>query len=159
MTLNLRDSDTRDAQARDKHKRKHWNPPAQLAVPEGLFESQGYIPRWIRHEIKGAEDSKNVVTKLREGYEPVRPEELPDDYITDVLPAGRYQGTVRVGDLMLVKIPIETVEEKRAYVEQRTERLQDSIDASLMANQNPSMPITKESKSSVTKGRPDFQED
>lgn len=151
-----RKAESREAQSRAKTKRKHWNPPAALDVPPA---PPGYSYRWIRHEVRGDEDTKNVVGKLRQGYEPVHTNELPEDFVHDLLPDGKYAGTVRVGDLMLAKIPNETVAERRDFVEQRTARLEESVDNQLMKNQNSMMPISKDSKSSVTRGRPDFQED
>lgn len=155
MTLNLRDTESRDAQSRQKTKR-HWNSATQLSLPE---PPDGYRWRWVRYEIRGEDDTKNVVSRLRQGYEMASKEDLPEEFVSHVLPDGQYKGAVCVGDLILMKAPVELVKEREAYVEQRTERLQDSVDATLMSGQNPAMPLTKENRSSVTRGRPDFQEE
>ena len=156
MTLNLRDVDSRESQTRETGKRKHWKPKAALTTPPPL---DGYVYRWVRHEIKGQDDSKNVVESMHQGYEPVRPDELPEDFVTNIIDDGKYKGVVRCGDLILCKMPESMNKEKREYIDKRTERLQDSVDSNLMQNQNPAMPISDESRSSVTRGRPDFQED
>lgn len=156
MALNLRDTESREAQSRTSTKRKHWNPPSALDVPEA---PDGFKYRWIRHEIRGQDDTKNIVGKQRQGYDLVHTSELPDDFVHDILPDGKNQGVVRVGDLVLAKIPVELVEERQEYVDSRTARLEESVEANLMKHQNPAMPISSDSKSSVTRGRPDFQED
>ena len=56
---------------------------------------------WVRHELLNNPDDANVHERLREGYVPVTPDELGDDFHADVLSAGKHAGTVRSGDLIL----------------------------------------------------------
>ena len=46
--------------------RKPWRPPSMLETPP---PPEGYTYRWIRAEIVGQEDRKNVMSRLREGFE------------------------------------------------------------------------------------------
>ena len=39
---------------------------------------EGYTYRWIRAELVGEEDRKNVMSRMREGFELVRAEEIGD---------------------------------------------------------------------------------
>lgn len=111
--------------------RKPWAPPSRLDAPPA---PEGYQYRWIRAEIQGFEDKQNVYTKLREGYELVHQEELPDDY-RDTMPAveeGRNKGVVGVGGLLLAKIPKETVAERDSYYRQRAKDQIEAVDNNMM---------------------------
>ena len=66
-----RSADTRA----DMNARKPWRPPSMLETPPA---PEGYSYRWIRAEIVGQEDKKNVMSRLREGFELVRKEEIGD---------------------------------------------------------------------------------
>ena len=111
--------------------RKPWAPPSRLDAPPA---PEGYQYRWIRAEIQGFEDKQNVYTKLREGYELVHQEELPED-CRDTMPAvdeGRHKGVVGVGGLLLAKIPKETVAERDAYYRQRARDQIEAVDNNMM---------------------------
>ena len=71
----------RDSESRAKQERpKAWKMPSALELPEEAIEiakSQGIVYRWVRESIAGQDDKTNVSKRFREGFEPVRPEELP----------------------------------------------------------------------------------
>tara|TARA_R100000773_G_scaffold43907_1_gene43409 strand:- start:1028 stop:1408 length:381 start_codon:yes stop_codon:yes gene_type:complete len=113
---------------------------------------EGYEYRWIRAEIVGQEDKKNVSSRLREGFDLVRAEEI-GDFEIPTLDDGKHAGVVSVGGLLLAKIPNETREERNAYFQGRAQTQQDAVDNDLMKESDPSSPILKpERKSSVTFG-------
>ena len=73
---NTKTRTSRSSQTRDKTaKRQPWRPPSRLDAPQA---PDGFQYRWIRAEIMGQEDKKNVSSRIREGYELVRLEELGD---------------------------------------------------------------------------------
>ena len=140
-----RSADTRAKKAA----RKPWGPPTMLDTPPA---PDGYTYRWIRAEVVGQEDRKNVTSRLREGFDLVRAEEL-DGFEIPSLDDGKHAGVVSVGGLLLAKIPNETREERNSYFEQRAQTQQDAVDNDLMRESDPSSPILKpERKSSVTFG-------
>jgi hypothetical protein len=54
--------------------------PSALELPDEAVEaaeSQGIIYRWIRESVLGRDDKTNVSKRFREGFVPVRPDELP----------------------------------------------------------------------------------
>ena len=57
-----RANNTRDKKAM----RKPWSPPSMLDAPPA---PDGYKHRWIREEVRGFNDTKNVSARLREGCE------------------------------------------------------------------------------------------
>ena len=66
----------RSAETRAKQvARKPWRPPSMLETPPA---PEGFSYRWIRAEIVGQEDKKNVMSRLREGFELVSKEEIGD---------------------------------------------------------------------------------
>ena len=140
-----RSSGTREATSA----RRPWKPPQVLETPE---PPPGMQYRWIRTHIRGEADKTNVHMRLREGYEPVRPEEV-QGYDLPVLDDGNYAGTVGVGGLMLAKIPIETVNERNAYYQKMTQQQMNAVDNDLMKDEHPAMPISRERKTQVTFGR------
>ena len=67
---------SRASQTRDKIESvKVWTPPNSLDAPPA---PTGYRHQWIRAEILGTNDAKNIASSLREGWELVRADEYPD---------------------------------------------------------------------------------
>jgi hypothetical protein len=141
----------RTAATREKEvRRKPWVPPSRLDAPPA---PEGYKHRWIRAEVNGFEDKQHVFGRLREGYELVRAEELPEEY-RDSLPTledGKHAGVVAVGGLLLARIPLETVEERSAYFSRRSSEQLQAVDNELMReNAHNSMRIQSPERSSRT---------
>ena len=139
-TRTSRSSQTREKTAR----RQPWRPPSRLDAPE---PPAGFQYRWIRAEVMGQEDKKNVASRMREGYEPVRLEEL-GDFDAPTVDDGAMKGVVSVGGLLLAKIPKEIVDERNEYYRQQTEDQQEAVDNNLLREQHPSMPIDNPSRQS-----------
>ena len=100
----------------------------------------------------GQEDRKNVSSRLREGFDLVKAEEI-GDFDIPTLDDGRHAGVVSVGGLLLAKIPNETRDERNAYFQARSQTQQDAVDNDLMKESDPSSPILRpERKTSVTFG-------
>jgi hypothetical protein len=106
------DRASRNTNTRTKdERRKPWAPPSRLDAPPA---PEGYEHRWIRAEVNGHSDKQNVYSKLREGYELVRLEEVSEEY-QDMLPTveeGKHAGVISVGGLLLARIPKETIKER-----------------------------------------------
>ncbi len=135
-----------------KEARKPWSPPSTLDTPPA---PEGYTYRWIRAEIVGQEDRKNVSSRLSEGFDLVRSEELEDSDqdLFDSVQQGKHAGVVARGGLLLAKIPNETREERNSYYAARAQTQQDAVDNDLMRESDPSSPILNpERKSKVTFG-------
>lgn len=138
----------RGASTRDKTaRRKPWAPPSRLDAPPA---PPGYKHRWIRTAAGNQEDRTNVAGKLREGYEFVRADEHPD-FAAPVAEDGRHAGVISVGNLVLARIPEETVEERNDYYNSRAVDLQKSVDNEMLkANQHDTMRIHNPERSSRT---------
>jgi len=88
----------RENQTREKTaQRRPWAPPSMLDAPPA---PEGYKHRWIRVEVRGYDDRKNLSARLREGYELVRKDEYPD-FEAPVIDTGKYEGVFVLVDLFL----------------------------------------------------------
>ena len=129
-------------------KKTTWTPPSSLDAPPA---PNGFRHRWIRVEVLGFDDTKNVSGKLREGWELVRGDEYPDqDY--PVMKEGKYAGVIGGGGLVLARIAEEIAQAREAYFAKATQDRDDAIKNDLLKEQHPSMPINSERQTRVTFG-------
>jgi hypothetical protein len=99
-------------------------------------------------EVRGFDDRKNVMAKLREGWEPVRADEYPD-FDAPVVEDGKFQGVIGVGGLILCRIPVETVEERKAFFTAKEQGQMDAVDNDMMKEgSHSSMSISKPNRQS-----------
>ena len=140
---------SRASQTRSKTERpKKWTPPTSLDAPK---PPAGFRHRWIRAEIVGFDDTKNVMGQLRSGWELVRADEYQDqDY--PVVKDGKYAGIIGVGGLLLARIPEEIAKQRDEYFKKQTEARDEAVESDLMKEQHPSMPINIDRQTSVTFG-------
>jgi hypothetical protein len=150
---NTTDRTSRAAKTRAaKPRRKPWQPPSLLDAPQ---PPEGFVHRWIRAEVRGFDDRKNISARLREGWELVRKEEYPD-FEAPTIDSGRYEGVFGVGGLLLARIPEEIVMERTDYFLRQNEDAMQAVDNDLMKeSQHHSMAIQKpERQSRITFGGP-----
>ena len=140
---------SRASQTRDKVKKPTtWTPPSSLDAPPA---PDGFRHRWIRVEVLGFDDTKNMSGKLREGWELVRADEYPDqDYPS--LTTGKYSGVIGVGGLVLARLPEEIAKSRENYFKQQNKDRDDAINNDILKEQHPSMPINQERQTRVTFG-------
>ena len=116
---------------------KPWTPPSYLDTPNA---PDGFRHRWVRTEIMGFQDTKNIQGRLRSGYELVRADEYPDsDFpaITD----GKYAGVIGHGGLVLTRVPEEIARQREEYYRQQAQDQVDATDNDLLKEQDRRMPI------------------
>ena len=141
---------SRASQTRSKSERpKVWVPPSSLDAPPA---PDGFRYRWIRAEVQGFQDTTNVTSRQREGYELVRAEEVENVSDYPVIDEGRYKGVVGVGGLLLAKVPIEVAKQRQEYMTKRHEERSEAVSNDLMKEQDQRMPINVERQSRVTFG-------
>ena len=127
---------------------KTWTPPSSLDAPPA---PDGFRHRWIRVEVLGFDDTKNMSARLREGWELVRADEYPDqDYPS--MTTGKYSGVIGVGGLVLARIPEEIAQQREAYYRDQTKSRDDAVNNDILKEQHPSMPINQERQTRVTFG-------
>ena len=140
---------SRASQTRAKaESKKVWSPPNSLDAPPA---PTGYRHQWIRSEILGASDAKNIASSLREGWELVRSDEYPESNYPSIH-EGRYAGVIGVGGLLLARIPEEIALQIDAYYKKQNDAKEEAVDNNLMKEQHPSMPFNSERQTRVTFG-------
>ena len=139
----------RASQTRTAEKRPTtWTPPSSLDAPPA---PAGFRHRWIRTEVLGFDDTKNMSGKLRSGWELVRSDEYPDSEYP-VVKDGKYAGVIGVGGLVLARIPEEIAKSREAYFRKQIEAREEAIENDLYKDQHKSMPINSERQTRVTFG-------
>ncbi len=139
----------RASQTRTAEKRPTtWTPPSSLDAPPA---PAGFRHRWIRTEVLGFDDTKNMSGKIRSGWELVRADEYPDAVYPEVKD-GKYSGVIGVGGLVLARIPEEVAKSREAYFNKQTQDREEAISNDLLKDQHPSMPINSDRQTRVTFG-------
>jgi hypothetical protein len=138
-----------NTRAKDERPRS-WAPPTLLPDPD---PEAGYKFRWVRVSTMGQADPRNVSSKLREGWEPVRAADHPE--ISSYLDNDneRYKDNIVVGGLMLCKTPTEMVDQRNAFYQKQAEAQMRSVDNNFMRENDPRMPLFAERKTTVSFGR------
>ena len=140
---------SRASQTREKDSRpKVWTPPSSLDAPPA---PTGYRHRWIRAESMGLDDTKNVMGKMRSGWELVRADEYSEaDFPT--VKDGKHAGVIGVGGLLLARIPEEIAKSREEYFKQQVADREQAVENDLMKEQHNAMPINQDRQSRVTFG-------
>ena len=141
---------SRKQETREKVTRKRgWVPPSNLDAPE---PPEGFHHRWVRAEYRGQQDEKNVIGRLRSGYELVKSDEYPDRMDLPAIADGKYKGVIGTGGLILMRCPIEVKEDRDEYFRNLTNDKTRAIEEDLHKDEHPSMPISQDRQSRVTFG-------
>ena len=128
---------------------KAWSLPELLPEPD---KQAGFAYRWVRVSMLNNADHRNLSSKLREGWEPVRAEEQPKyGMLTD--PDSRYKDNIEIGGLLLCKIPEEFVKARMDYEANQTQANAEAVDNSFMRQSDTRMPLFQERKSTVSFGK------
>jgi hypothetical protein len=137
---------TRDALERDTTSRKKaWTPPSLLP---NVIKEEGKSYRWIRKSLLGQVDDRNMMSKQEEGWVPVQREAHPE-----LQYAGKGSGLVEIGGLVLCSTPTEFIAQRNDYFQKLTDAQTRAVDANLMKENDPRMPLFSERKSTTSSGR------
>ena len=142
-----RAGDTRESEAREA---PTWLPRASLPDPN---PEPGWRHRWIRIGYgKAGDDASNVMARMREGWVVVHPREQPE--IARTLAAGgEGQDRIVVGEVMLMKMPEQIVEQRREYYSRQSKQQASGVQSQLLKLQDARMPLLKPSIVSTTSKR------
>jgi len=148
-----RSTQTTARKQRGVYERQNW-----LKIPEEVenrFREKGLVLRWIRVSLKGQYDDQNVQTKQYEGWDFVKPEDVPEMSAGfQNQAAGSLGNLVIRGDVALAANTIESNDGYKQHVDEFTQSQTDAINRQLMSKNDPRMPISNNSRSKVTTGRP-----
>ena len=127
---------------------KPWTPPSFLDTPNA---PEGFRHRWVRVEVRGFVDTKNIQGRLRSGYELVRADEYPEDDFPTI-GEGKYAGVIGQGGLVLTRVPEEIARSRSEYFAKQAQDQQTAIDNDLMKEQHKGMPINIDRQTRTTFG-------
>jgi hypothetical protein len=97
-------------------------------------------------------DPRNLSSKIREGWEPVRIEEQPKFKLL-LDPNSRFKDNIEIGGLLLCKTPEEFVTQRSDYYRNQAEAQTEAVDNNLMRQSDPRMPLFNERKSTSSFGK------
>jgi hypothetical protein len=141
---------TREVENREFSERpKQWMNPELLPEPD---KEVGYSYRWVRVSMMGQHDARNLSSKLREGYEPVRIEEQPKFRLL-VDPTSRYKDNIEIAGLLLCKIPSEFLDQRKSFFDNQTRQQTEAVDNNFMRQSDARMPLFRERESRTSFGR------
>ncbi len=136
----------REVTTRENSARKGGWKPANL-LPDPI-EKEGWGHRYVRKSTHGNHDVTNMSKSLREGWEPCKIEDYPE-LKDSVDPDALSSGLVEIGGLILCRMPVESIAERDAYFRRSADAQVAAIDAQLMKDNDPRMPMFKEHKTQV----------
>ena len=125
-----------------------WTPPSFLDTPNA---PEGFRHRWVRVEVRGFVDTKNIQGRLRSGYELVRADEYPEDDFPTI-GEGKYAGVIGHGGLVLTRVQEEIARSREEYYRKQSQDQQTAIDNDLMKEQHKGMPIDIDRQTRTTFG-------
>ena len=110
----------------------------QELLPE-FTKKAGWAYRWIRVSLLNEPDNMNVSSKMREGWEPVKHSEHPE-VVLQADPNSNFKEGIEIGGLLLCKAPQELMDQRQAFVDQKTKSQTEAVDQSYMNQNDPRMP-------------------
>lgn len=132
----------RDLQTRETKRR--WKPASTLPDP---IPQPGYGYRWVMTHLVGEAQPTNISQKLREGYEPVKASDHPE-----LAMEANDKGEIRVGGLMLCKMPSEMLQERKEFYEGQANNQLSAVKNKFMGQNDPRMPLFSEMTSGTSRG-------
>lgn len=140
----------RELESRDKQERpKTWQRPETLPEPN---REPGYTYRWVRVAMLGQADARNVSSKMREGWEPVKADEQPHLQML-VDPNSRFKDNIEVAGLLLCKMPDEMAKQRNDYYAQQSKAQIESVDNNFMRENDQRMPLFSDKRSTTSFGK------
>jgi hypothetical protein len=143
-----RDARTQETREASFKRIESWRLPDTLPMPD---ERPGWKHRYIRVESLGQSDARNISSKLREGYEPVKAEDYPE-LMTNPVSEGQFKGGIEIGGLLLCRIPEEYLKQREEYFAKQNQAQMESVDQNYMRENHPHMRKFSERSTEVTFG-------
>lgn len=127
-----------------------WQEPDTLPMPN---ERPGWHHRYIRISMAGESDPRNISSKFREGYEPVKAEDYPELKM-HATRDGTFKGGIEVGGLLLCRIPKEFMVKRAQVHDQKNRAISESVDNNFLRERDSrsNMAMIVEKKSNVSFG-------
>lgn len=109
----------------DRARDLDWNPSSDLSAPPPKPDME---QRWIRVRLGEKDDQQNFQRKFRNHWQPVRLQDVPEDFYPPTADFGRFGTVVCIGDLVLCERPAEVGMKRKKYFAQKLARQIASAD-------------------------------
>ena len=142
------DRKNRDTEVRELDTRKQtdrYTDPSVLPQPN---PRPGLTHKYVRFEIMGQKDERNMMAHLQQGWKPCQIEDYPEIPIY-----GKAKGNYEIGGLMLMKQSVEYKKSREEHHSNKTSQQPEAVDNNLMRQNDPRMPMFSERKSTTTRGK------
>ena len=131
MTKRTETSRTRAADSRDvDNTSNRERPPMDAWAPSTMItqipDVGGYRHKWVRENVNGTEDPRNIQMHIAEGYERVKAENLPEGAYCEEDTKG--DGCARWGGLLLMRLPIEFANQRQQHYLDQSQKASDAVD-------------------------------
>jgi|TARA_R100001082_G_C4358232_1_gene157971 hypothetical protein len=138
-----RDTEVRDTKTRTETNR--YTDPNVLPQPN---PRPGLTHKYVRFEILGQRDERNMMAHMQQGWKVCQVEDYPEIPIY-----GKDKGNYEIGGLMLMKQSTEYKKSRDEFHANKTSQQSAAVDNNLMRQNDPRMPMFSERKSTTTRGR------
>jgi hypothetical protein len=144
-----RQADARTRVDRDSDLPTTWVRPSALMAPPARA---GYVNRWIRFRSGNEEDRDNLDKMMSQGWRPIPKSKLRKDHALTANLEGKYGQYVTKRGLILMELPEDLWQQRRAFYEKKKDVMTESIDRNLFREQDRRMPFTTpERRTTVTR--------
>lgn len=137
-----RDVDTRLKQSREY---SAYLPPSTLPDPA---PQPGVVFRWVATHVLGKSDPANVSKRMRDGWVPCKAADHPEMMLDP-----DADGNIEIGGLMLCRMNAERAKARDDYYAEQAQKQMQSVDNHFMRNNDPRMPLFRDTASETTRGR------
>lgn len=118
------------ASREEQTRAKVWTPPSALDAPA---PRDGMVQRWVATSIQGKDDPAHVSKRMREGWQPRKPETVPENFHAPTIEHGRWEGCIGVEGMVLMEMPKDLADQRNAYYRQKAADLTAFVDRDLDA--------------------------
>lgn len=146
--VEVTEQEVRDARATDReHDDLSWSHGSNLSAPP---PRPGFVQQWIRYEVGGQVDRKNLQRKLgAERWKPRQADTVPEGYSPATTKHSELGNIIAVAEMVLCERPVHVQRQRDAFYRDRLARQHQGIEANLFKESHPLMPVTQERRSSV----------
>lgn len=124
---------------------RRWKPANTLPDP---VPQAGYGYHWVMSHLLGEPQPTNLSQKFREGYEPVNVKDHPE-----LAMEANDKGEVRIGGLVLCKMPQEMMAERKEHYEAQANHQMMAVKNKYLSSQaDPRMPLFSDMSSGTSRG-------
>jgi hypothetical protein len=140
--------------------KRRWKPASHLPA---LKNPPGFSLKWCRRDGRERGDCRGLARYVQEGWEPARKDDFPRQSLP-TQPLSNYGEVIGNGDMILMKIPEDMLEQRNDYYHTRRDTATYAVEKGGLEETSSIMPAQRPKRSSRTqfirfrKRRPDAVE-